>query len=100
MRGDATSEVNTAGRQHLERKIAGLIAENRNKNVECGGAQSAGVGRIEAELDDGLRRVASSLMSDWEGCIIATIGPPDPSTEFLNCPPEFHPHICIWWTPL
>ena len=44
MCSDTASEVNAAGRQHLERKIAGLIAKNRNKNLERGGAQSAGAG--------------------------------------------------------
>src|SRR5438445_8011814 len=60
MCGDATGEVNTTGRQHLERKIACLIAKNRSKNVECGGAEYAGLGRIESELDDSRRRVACS----------------------------------------
>src|SRR5215470_8136533 len=36
MCGDPPGQVNTARSQHLERKIAGLIAENRNKSVQRG----------------------------------------------------------------
>ena len=39
-------------------------------------------------------------MSDWEGCIIVTIGLPKANIAFQKCTRELHPRVYIYSNPI